>query len=60
MKCMPSGPAVLKDLKLFIAQLSFSGVEISSVIESCITRGFQEVSAKIFVSAGTEPGKWLS
>ena len=37
MEGMPSGPGVLKGLKLLIAQFSFSGVKILSVLLSCFT-----------------------
>ena len=58
--CMPSGRAVLKGLKLLIAQFSFSGVKILSVIASCFTRALEHVSARIVVSAGSELGNRVS
>ena len=56
----PSGPSVLKGLKLLIAQFSFSGVKILSVITSYFTRALEYVSARIVLSAGSEHGKWVS
>ena len=52
--------AVLKGLKLLIAQFSFSGVKILSVIMSCFSRALEHESAMIVVSADSEPGKWVS
>ena len=60
MRSVQSGPGVLKGLKLLIAQFSFSDVKILSVITSCFTRALEHVSARIVVSAGSEPGKWVS
>ena len=54
MGCMPSGPGVLKGLKLLIAQLTFSGANILSVITSCFTRALEHVSAS------SEPEKCVS
>ena len=57
---MPSGPGVLKCLKLLFAQFSFSGVEMLSVILSCFTRALEHIPARIVDSADSEPGKWVS
>ena len=60
MGCTPSGPGVLKGLKLLITQFRFSGVKMLSVILSCFTWALEHIPARIVVSADSEPRKCVS
>ena len=57
---MASMSGDLQSLKLFIAQVNFSGMKISSIIILCITRLLRHVSVRIVVSAGSEAANWVS
>ena len=50
----------LEGLETVNHQFRFSDLKILSVITSYFTRALEHVSARIVVSAVSEPGKWVS